>query len=246
MNGIRSGQAHFTTIAGSVAYFVTNGLYEFGTREWGPQPLRQLLAVLPEAATTFAAAADAHIRTPYDLKGKKIPWIAASPAINKNHEAMLAFAGLTWNDVKRVPMPSFGAAGRALIEGRVDICIATPTAPFVIELASSPRGISWPEFPPDDKAAWDRMLKVAPYFVPYTMAIDGPGLSKTKPVRTINFHLPVIAAYDKLSDNIAYAMIKAIDESFPMYKDAYPSMPAWDLKKCIRAKGMILPYHWAP
>ena len=112
----------------------------------------------------------------------------------------------------------------------------------MFEVERSPHGVFWPEYPPEDKAGWEKMLKVAPYLVPVT-ATKGVGVSKEKPRKLISYAYPLILTYDSMSGDFVYEMTKAMNASFDLYKSCHPVMPSWNLKKAIDLKSMILPYH---
>ncbi len=92
------------------SYLAQEGLYEFGARDWGPQPVRSLLLNNSDALLTIVTAKDANIVTAKDFKGKRVAWVVGAPSLNQNITALLAFAGLTWNDVQKVEFGGFGQA----------------------------------------------------------------------------------------------------------------------------------------
>src|SRR6187431_265500 len=80
-------------------YFAQEAVFEFATKEWGPQPLRVLLAANACNALGLVVANDIGVKEMKDLKGKRIAFVVGSPALNQNALAMIAFGGLTQNDV---------------------------------------------------------------------------------------------------------------------------------------------------
>jgi len=240
---VRSGVAHFATMSAGTAYSSTNGLYEYGRYEWGPQQIRQILAVIDrEQGFGIATAASANIKTYGDLKGKRLTYIPGGTAININSEATLAFAGLTWDDVIKIPAPSLATSMKFIGEGKTDAAFASTTSPVMYEVERSPHGVYWPEFPPEDKAGWERLLKVTPFMVPVS-ATKGVGVSLEKPRRLMSYAYPLLLCYANLKDDIVYAMLKSIDISFDLYKACNPVMPSWNLKKAVNLESMLIPYH---
>lgn len=208
-------------------YFAFEGIYDFATKDWGPQDLRVILA----HPTTIAMATtkDSGIKTPADVKGKRFSFIPGAPTLNIKGEAFLAFAGLTWNDVQRVDFPSYGSCLKALIEGKTDISVVSATASTMYELETSPRGLYWPPFPPEDKAGWARMVKIAPFLSPFLETV-GAGISADKPVYLPAYRYPMITVYADTDANLVYALIKAMDESLPGYQKTHAVMPLWNIK----------------
>lgn len=209
-------------------YFAAEGLYDFSAIQWGPQDLRIVLA----HPTTIAMATtkDSGIKTLKDLRGKRVSWVPGAPTLNIKAEAFLAFAGLTWNDVKKVEFPSYSAACKALKEGKTDASVVSTTASTMYELASSPKGLHWLQFPPGDKEAWRRMRKVAPFLSPHLETI-GAGISKEKPVYLPAYRYPMITVYANADPKWVYNLTKALDEAFPIYEKSTAVMPLWSLDK---------------
>jgi TRAP transporter TAXI family solute receptor len=240
---VRSGTAHFSVMSGVSAYAGAYGLWDYGKYEWGPQPFRQILSVIDwEQGISVAVSAGSNIKTLKDLKGKRVTYVPGATSINVCMEATLAFAGLTWNDVVKIPAPSLGTSMKFIGEGKTDAAWASTTSPVMYEVERSPHGVYWPEYPTDDKAGWERMLKIAPFVVPVS-AIKGVGVSPEKPRKLISYAYPFILAYENLDEDLVYEMTKAIDASFDLYQKCHLVMPFWNFKKATNLKGMVLPYH---
>ena len=208
-------------------YFAVEGIYDFAVEEWGPQDLRVVLA--HPSTIAIATTKECGVKTLYDLKGKRVAYIPGAPTLNIKAEAFLAFAGLTWDDVKRVEFPSYGASCKALIEGNADAAVVSPAAPLMYELDSSPRGLHWLEFPADDTEGWKRMHKIAPFLSPYMETI-GPGMSKDKPAALPAYRYPMITVYADADPETIYQFTKAMDESYPLYLPTHAVMEFWKVQ----------------
>ena len=172
----------------------------------------------------------ASIKTIADLRGKRVPRIKANPSINIKVEAMLAFAGLTWDDVQVVEVPSYGAALQALVDGQADVAGTTPTAATLYELEGSSRGLSWAPLPEDNAEGWAAVTDVASFFAPATVT-TGAGISEDNPAQIFAVRYPMITVYADADENEVYNFIKALDESFDIYKDATSAMPNWAISE---------------
>ena len=84
---------------GDEIQFSFEAIEELSKPEWGPQDVRAVWA--PISQFGFAVWKDSDIKTIADLKGKKIPRITGNSSVNIKNEAILAFAGLTWDDVNQ-------------------------------------------------------------------------------------------------------------------------------------------------
>jgi TRAP transporter TAXI family solute receptor len=240
---VKSNVAHFATMSAGTAYACINGMYEYGRYEWGPQPIRQILAVIDrDQGFSIATAASANINTPKDMKGKRLTVVPGATSLNLNAEATLAFGGLTWDDVIKIPAPSLATSMKFIGEGKTDAAFASTTSPAMYEVERSPYGVHWLELPADDKDGWERLLKFAPYMVPVS-AIKGVAASPEKPKQLMSYAYPLLLCYSNLKDDIAYAMLKSIDLTFDLYKACNPVMPSWQLKKAVTLEAQRVPYH---
>ena len=75
---------------------------------------------------------------------------------------------------------------------------------------------------------WNRVREIAPFFKPDTETV-GAGLSEDNAVNMLAYRYPVLVTMADTSADEAYAMTKALDETFDMYKDATAVMPRWNL-----------------
>lgn len=237
---LRDGQVPFSANGVGGSYLAQEGVYEFGAKDWGPQPVRALLLNNSDALLTVVTAKDANIKTMGDLKGKRVAWVVGAPSLNQNITALLASANLTWNDVKRVDFGGFGAAMEGIISNQVDAAFSSTISGQAYKIASSPRGIQYPVVPHKDKEAWARLKKVAPFYVPQWGA-EGADLSKDKKVEGATYPYPVLMTMAKTDADIVYNMTKAMVELFPEYKDGAPGNVGWDIERQIFA--WAIPMH---
>jgi len=237
---LRESKVHFSANGVGGSYLAQEGLDDFGARDWGPQRLRMSLLNNSDALLTIATAKDANIRTMADLKGKRVAWVVGAPSLNQNITALLAFANLTWSDVVKVEFGGFGAAMTGMINNQVDAAFASTISGNLYQLASSPRGVQYPVMPHGDKAGWDRVKAVAPFFVPF-MGTEGAGIAKDSPVEAATYPYPILIAYESQNADLVYSMTKAMIELFDDYKDAAPGSNGWALDRQVF--DWVVPYH---
>lgn len=207
-------------------FFATEGTEDFAAKRWGPQDLR-VLAGRP-ASFGLPTAADANIRTFQDLKGKRLALVAGNPSVNVKCEAYLSFGGLTLKDVQVVMFPTYGAAMSSIAAGQSDATCTTTTPSQMYELAESPRGLYWLASPADNKEAWARMQKIAPFFGPDIETV-GAGISKEKPAQIMSYRYPLLVVRADMSEDQVYNLMKGFDETYDLYKGATSVMPRWSL-----------------
>ena len=222
---LKTGRVQYGWLANEL-FFATEALYDFAAREWGPQDLR----VVAGRPSTFgmAVAKDAGIETLADIAGKRVPRIKANPSINIKVEALLAFGGLTWDDVEIVEVPSYGAALKALVDGQVDVAGSTPTASTLYEMESSSRGLDWAPMPADNAEGWAAIKSVASFFAPAT-ATQGAGITEDDPAHIFAVRYPMITVYANADEEEVYTFTKALDETYDIYSSATKATPKWKL-----------------
>src|SRR5438132_2903615 len=57
---------------GTGTYFAQEGVFEFGSRDWGPQPLQLILSSVDCNGASLGVAADTGVKEIKDLKGKRV------------------------------------------------------------------------------------------------------------------------------------------------------------------------------
>jgi TRAP transporter TAXI family solute receptor len=221
-------------------YFAQEGMFEFGAKDWGPQPLQVLLSSVDCNCISLGVAADTGVKEVKDLRGKRIGFVVGSPALNQNALAVLAFGGLTRDDVKIVEFASFGAMWKGLLNNDTDAAIAATITGPAKEAETSPRGLIWPPLPKSDKAGWERVKKIGSYFFPQ-VATCGAGISKEKPVELGNYPYPIYVAYASQAPDLVYSITKAMIDGYDAYKDSAPGAPGLGADRQI--KNWVAPVH---
>ncbi len=189
---------------------------------------------------SLGVAADAGVKEVKDLKGKRVGFVVGSPALNQNSLAVLAFGGLTQNDVKVVEFASYGAMWKGLVNNDVDAAFGTTITGPAKEAETSPRGLMWPPLPKSDTAGWERMKKIGSYFFPQ-LATCGAGISPEKPIELGNYPYPIYVAYASQEPAQVYSIAKAMIDGYDAYKDSAPG--AGGLAANRQTKNWVVPVH---
>lgn len=238
-------RAEFCACGTSEVYFAQEGITLFAARNWGPQPLRVHFTNRGDGiGHSLVMAGDLGIKSLADLKGKRVAWVRGSPALQINTTAILAFAGLTWDDVERVDVPGYRQGLDALLNNSVDATWASTTASHVQRITASPRGLIWPAFPHDDEAGWGRLWERAPHFGK-TMVSLGAGLEHNTagivPYPGLGSPYPAYVSYDHISDETAYALTKGVIDNYKDFENAAPGMESYAPDR--QDFRLVLPYH---
>ena len=237
---LRHGQVQFSANGVGGTYLAQEGLFDFGAKEWGPQPVRGLMLNTSDQLLAILAAGDQGIKTIADLKGKRVAWVIGAPSLNQNITAMLAFANLTWNDVKKVEFGGFAGAMQGVVNNQVDAAWSSSVSGRAYEIAKSPRGLVYPVAAHSDKEGWKRVHAIAPFINP-AMGTAGANLSKDAPAESSTYPYPILMTYASQDANLVYNMTKAMVETFDLYKDSAPGANGWAAER--QNFEWVVPYH---
>ncbi|MFK7889263.1 MAG: TAXI family TRAP transporter solute-binding subunit [Granulosicoccus sp.] len=208
---------------GNETYFAAEAMFEFAGREWGPQNLRVLLGRL--SSVGLVTGENTEVNSPYDLKATKIGYVEAGISTTLNTETILAFGGLTSNDVKKIEYPSYDAMAKGFIAGEVDVVPATPTSAFLNE-AKNGRGIRWISMPASDSEGWDRVAAHASSFK-HSRVTTGVNISKNNPVDLLGYRYSQLTVQADADEEDVYNMVKAIHKSLKVYESTNNGMGNW-------------------
>ena len=238
---LRQGKVDFSATGVGGSFMAQEGVFVFGKENWGPQPVRVLMANNGGAVgLAVGVAGDIGVESYADLKGKRVAWVKGAPALNVNVTAYLAYAGLTWDDVEKVEFGGFGDSWKGLINGQVDAAFASTNSGRVYEAEAGPRGLIWPPIDPDNAEGLARMTEIAPFFTPFTAKV-GATIDGTDGAPTAGYAYPVLVAMEAQDAELVYNMTKAMVELYDSYNGGAPGIGGWALEK--QDFEWVAPYH---
>lgn len=233
-------RVHFSA-GGSEAVYAQEGVLNFASRIWGPQPLRALMSNFSSSCSfTLATAADTNIERIADIKGKRVTWVQGSPSLNNALTALLAYGNLTWDDVERVEVGGYNASIEAVINDRADVVGGACNSPPFLRLEASPRGLKFISFPHDDLEAVQRTRSILPWYVTH-VATEGPTLPP-EGIEVFTSAYPLLVGLDTADDILVYNLVKVMHEQFDDYKDAAPGAGGWLMER-QKFESAFIPYH---
>lgn len=237
---LRAGRVHFSA-GGSEAVYAQEALLNFASRLWGPQPLRLAMwSIADSCSFTLATAADAGIDTVADMRGKRLTWVQGAPSLNNGSRALLAYAGLTWDDVERVEVGGYPGSIEAVINNRADVAGGGCNSPPFLRLEASPRGLRFLAFPHDDEAAVNRVLEHTPWYIPH-VSTEGPTIPKDG-VEMFTSPYPMLVSMHGAREDLVYSVVKVLHRHFDQYKDNAPGANGWALDRQVFERAFV-PYH---
>lgn len=239
---LKTGRADYC-LCGIASYFGQEGIFLFNKPDWGPQPIRMVLASQGTQSFGLAAAADTGLTSPSELRNQRLVFIRGADSINMITTAVLAYAGLSWQDVRRVDAAGTNEAIEMLINGHADVMPMSTRTPLMERIAASPRGVSWLQMPNQseaDRAAWERAQQVIPYYTPQ-FETRGAGVSEDKPWHGGGYALPILVTNASRSADEIYALTRFVDQHYEQFKDLAPGAEGWALERQVF--DWVMPYH---
>lgn len=236
---IKQGRVQFGII-GSESFNAAEGTQAFADPEIGPQPLRMLVGSNSDNCFTLGLRGDSGIESVDDLPGKRIAFVAGSPALQSNVAAFLSFGGYTWDDVEKVEVASFAASWQALINNQVDAVTTITTVSFAQQAAAAQGGLKWLPLPKSNTEGWANLKAEKPAFSPKTGTL-GANLSKENPLECAGFPFPVLATFPERDSEMVYSLTKAINDQFDAYVNIEPAMVGWAADR--QNFEWIIPFH---
>jgi TRAP transporter TAXI family solute receptor len=213
----------------------------FSNPQWGPQPLRIAWRGGPYYIDFFTRG-DSGVKTPRDLKGKRVGQVPGSPTLNWLLQGAVAFGGYTMEDVQVVNMTGYGPACKAVIQGSLDLFVSSPTAGYARECAAKPSGIQWMDLDPNDKEAWGRLWEYVPwagYGIPTIYAGKEKGI---KPFTSLQY-VAFFWSYDNVDSDIVYQYAKGVWEGYDHFKDKHPLLKDWSHQTAADFSTCLFPFH---
>ncbi len=238
---LRQGKVQFSATGVGGSFMAQEGVFSFGKENWGPQPVRVLLANNGGAINlAVGVAGDIGVETYADLKGKRVAWVKGAPALNVNTTAYLAYAGLTWADVEKVEFGGFGDSWKGMVNNQVDAAFASTNSGKAYEMAASPRGLVWPKIEHSNSDGVARMKEIAPFFQA-NVAKVGANIDGGPGYEGAGYAYPVLVAMADQDEALVYNMTKAMVELYDGYKGNAPGINGWALEK--QDFQWVAPYH---
>lgn len=205
---VDQGRLDMSTAAGPEAIFALNGK---GPYEGRKHSNLRVLARLVEFQTGFMVRKDSDIRTVADFKGKRMPsGFTSQKLVGVLVRAVLAAEGMSYADVKGVPVPNFVRGTDELVAGRVAASYLAPGS-GIVRKAHASIGIRFIPLK-EGPGSLKKLQGIAPgaYYVTVKPSKRLPYI--TEPTKMVGFDYLIIAGA-KVADEVAYKSAKALHQN---------------------------------
>jgi len=210
---------------GPVAYMAQEGLSGFDDRTAGPQPVRLLLSSSSAFAMTFALGEDIKNTDLSSLKGKRVAWLRKDHQFNFHTTALLAYAGLNWQNVQQVVFPDYKSTLEGFERNYVDALLVLSSDTSLQKLLEGKRKLKLAAFSAANKTAWKRVQSLAPYLSPQT----SPQANGIPAIEGVTYAYPNLISASTLSTEKAYKLTRNIVEQFDNFAGDSAAAEGWNI-----------------
>jgi hypothetical protein len=239
---IDSGELEFGMVNAVDMALAYNGPDKLKIGGRNPYPFTPTTRLIMRGAplqSSLIVKKDAPIKNIYDVKGKRVTGeYPAQLAVWYNVYGSLSNAGLSWNDVKVVPVPAVNEGMDALIAGRADASTHAIGSAKVKE-ADASIGIRYISLDCSPQAE-DRMKKAVPgYYLARLKAGSSTGILED----ICGFAYDIYMIGNKaLPDAVVQGTLKAIWDNIAKLPPLHPNFKDWTRERAASA-DVTMPYH---
>jgi TRAP transporter TAXI family solute receptor len=237
LSPLNRGQVDFAIANGDIAHAAFNGVDVFDGRKHSN--IRIVTRLFP-LNLGIVVRKDSNIHKAADLKGKCYPsGFTAQKGQVKVATALLANAGLTYNDVKASPVPNTSRGNEDFAQGKCDSAMMALGAARLKQTDAQVGGV---RILPIDTSpdAIARMKKYVPYSYIYRLKAGVvPGADVETPIMSYDI---ILVASTHTKDDVVYNTVKAMHQGKQKLTAVTPILRDFDPAK-MQTKYEGLPYH---
>ena len=183
---------------------------------------------------------DSDIYTAADLKGKNyVLNFTGSAGQTAQSKAFLANHNISESDVVAISVPGTQQGIQALTEGRADVTGTANTGMAVVEELNATRGARFLNYDPSPEAA---ARALAEFFGYIELIQPAPGLTGVVEPTYMYIYEHYLVAREDLSEDAAYAVVKATYENYADYAPIHPRLEEMKPERFVSERATV-PYH---
>jgi TRAP transporter TAXI family solute receptor len=203
-----------------------------------PQKDLRVISILTPLYSEFFVRKDSPIKSIADLKGKRVPTDYVSQRVlDVLTRGTLANAGLTYDDIKKVPVPNVVGGADEFAKGNADVFMFALGSGKVAEVDAQVGGVR--VLPIDSsKEAMARMRKLIP--VAYATKVEpGKGRAGVDAPTMVYAYDYLVLANSKVSDEAAYKLTKILHDNKAALAAGFGALGGFDPKRMAKDMGPV-------
>lgn len=165
---LNSGEGRLSLYQPSDYFDQLDAVEGYASRIAGPSDTR-LINMNLVTGWGYMVRGDSDIKSFDDIKkGTRIVFYKGSSFIIAGMDALLAYRGLTRDDVELVEVGSYSANTNVVVEGRADVTFTSPISGPSYQAEAAPNGVRWLALPPREKnpEAYAKYRAIQPGYIP--------------------------------------------------------------------------------
>lgn len=191
-------------------------------------PMKNLRNVLigPVLYGGIVVTTASQMRTVADLKGKRVPGrFNAMPTFLDDINVYLAGGGITWKDVREIPVAGIRENNQSFFDGLTDAMNASVGSGVVSQADAKHRGVRFLTMPINDPDVQKRMNAVKQGFYPVVLQKGSfTGIIEDTMVWAKDIQVNV---HDGVPDEVVYQFFKVFWNHVRELDKTHPAMPTW-------------------
>jgi TRAP transporter TAXI family solute receptor len=231
---IGAGDTDFAILQNDIASYA-----HFGKKGMFDEPIKNLLGVctlFPEHVQ-LVARKDSNIKSPGDLKGKKVAIGPVGSGTTENAKQILEAWGLGVEDLARAEQLTASQSADYIKDGRLDAAFFTVAVGAAVIMDTSL--IVPVDIVPISGATADKLIKKYPFYAKQVVA-GGSYKGNDQDVPTVSV-MAMLAARADLEDDIVYKIVSAMYSDLEQLKKAHNKFKDIEMKNGL--VGMGIPLH---
>lgn len=216
---LNTGEGDVSLMQASEYFDQMDAVEGFMTRDGGPSDTRVAVMNLI-TPWGYIVKGDGTVKTFADItKDTKVSVAKSSSFLTGGISAMLAYNGLTPDDVNAVEVGNYGANTKVVTEGRAEVAFTSPISGTSYEAEATPGGITWLPLPKpeDDPEAFARYREKAVGYIPTVVTA---GTKSSEGIYMDHAFQANHVRADQDADFV-YNLVKWLDEHHEDFKDDY-------------------------
>ena len=231
---IGAGDTDFAILQNDIASYA-----HYGKKGMFDEPIKNLLGVctlFPEHVQ-LVARKDSNIKSPGDLKGKKVAIGPVGSGTTENAKQILEAWGLTVEDLAKAEQLTASQSADYIKDGRLDAAFFTVAVGAAVIMDTSL--IVDVDIVPIAGANADKLIKMYPFYAKQVVAA-GTYKGNDKDIPTVSV-MAMLGARADLENDIVYKILSAMYSDLDQLKKAHDKFKDIEMKKGLI--GMGIPLH---
>jgi len=240
---LNTGEGRLSMFQASDYFDQMDGVRGYASKDAGPTDTR-VVHVNMVTAWGYMVRGDSKIKSIDDIgPGTRVAFAPSSSFLVAGIDALLAYRGLSREDVEIIEVGGYVANTKVVVEGRADVTFTSPLSGPSYEAEASPYGIRWLELPErkDNPAAYDRYRALQPGYIPM------PTTAGVKSAIGLRMDHAFQTNHAKAEDDpeFVYQLVKWLDENHEHYKGKFAHANMLTVDNLVRflEVGALQPLH---